>query len=76
MLFVKDLRDRCHYRRLASPQVGYASIDDMIYDAVPNSIRHDSALNLPPPLTETEALKTLRDISKMNKVSCQNLDLG
>ncbi len=48
--------------------LGLDSLDALVTDAMPDDIRTQSPLDLPPALTETEALATLREIAERNQV--------
>lgn len=48
--------------------VGADSLDDLVARVVPASIRHDRPLNLPDPLSETQALDRLRALARQNQV--------
>jgi glycine dehydrogenase len=49
-------------------QVGHGTLDELISEAVPGGIRMDGELNLPPALSENEALSLLRAWMSQNKV--------
>ena len=55
--------------------LGYASLDDLVDDVVPNAIRDRQPLNLPPALTESEAIAALRETMSRNQC-CQLGDQG
>jgi glycine dehydrogenase len=48
--------------------VGVSSIDELIEQTVPNTIRQRAPLDLGPALSETEVLQTLRSMASNNKV--------
>ena len=48
--------------------LGYDSLDSLIADAVPESIRLEKSLSLPEALSETDALEELREIMSKNRV--------
>src|SRR5262249_1709238 len=48
--------------------VGVASIDELIEQTVPGTIRQRAPLDLGPPLSEREALQKLRSVAARNKV--------
>ncbi len=52
------------------------SLDHLVADTVPSSIRDDAPLNLPAALTETEALDELRAMADQNQVATSMLGLG
>jgi glycine dehydrogenase len=56
--------------------VGYTSLDDLLADAVPASIREKLALALPPAAPETEVAAELRDIAARNRVVTSMIGLG
>jgi len=49
-------------------QVGHGTLDELISEAVPGGIRMDGEMNLPPALSENEALALLRAWMGQNKV--------
>ena len=56
--------------------VGYASLDDMLADAVPASIREKLALALPPAASEAEVAAELRALAARNDVLTSMIGLG
>ena len=56
--------------------LGYASADDLLRSAVPESIQIDESLNLPPALSETEALSALRQLANQNDVYDSMIGMG
>ncbi len=56
--------------------VGYASLEALIDDAVPASIRQDDILVLPEPLTEAEALTKLERFAQANVEAVQMIGQG
>jgi glycine dehydrogenase len=56
--------------------VGYASMDDLLADAIPASIREKLALALPPAATEAEAAAELRALAGRNHVLTSMIGLG
>jgi len=56
--------------------VGYASLDDLLADAVPASIREKLALALPPAAPEAEVAAELRDLAARNRVTTSMIGLG
>ena len=56
--------------------VGYASLDDLLGDAVPASIREKLALALPPAATEADVAAELRALADRNKVLTSMIGLG
>ena len=57
-------------------KVGYASLDELIEDAVPARIRYYQPLNLSKPRTESEMLADLRQIAFRNQVSRSFIGMG
>lgn len=55
--------------------LGYSSSSDLLESAVPDTI-HDAELNLPPAMTEHEALGRLREIADQNEVFHSMLGMG
>jgi glycine dehydrogenase len=53
-----------------------SSLDDLIDQVVPEVIRQRVELNLPPPLTEEQALRRLRQLMERNKVVRSFIGLG
>ncbi|RPI24368.1 MAG: glycine dehydrogenase (aminomethyl-transferring), partial [Actinobacteria bacterium] len=56
--------------------VGASSLDDLIDRAVPSSIRLEAPPDLPPPLTEAEALDRLREMAERNEVCISLIGMG
>jgi glycine dehydrogenase len=56
--------------------VGYASMDDLLNDAVPAGIHEKLALALPPAVTEAEAAAELRELAARNQVLTSMIGLG
>jgi glycine dehydrogenase len=56
--------------------VGYASLDELVADAVPESIRSAEPLDLPAALTEQEALDELSTLASRNSVAVSMIGLG
>ncbi len=56
--------------------LGCASLDELIDQVVPESIRSRDPLNLPPALTEEQALRRLREIMGRNQVVRSFIGLG
>ena len=52
------------------------SLDQLIFETVPDSIRLKKEMNLPEPLTEYEYLRELREIAKLNKVFKSYIGMG
>ncbi|PZS13002.1 MAG: glycine dehydrogenase (aminomethyl-transferring), partial [Pseudonocardiales bacterium] len=56
--------------------VGYATMEDLLDDAIPASIREKLALALPEPATEAEAAAELRELAGRNQVVTSMIGLG
>ncbi len=56
--------------------VGAPSLDDLIDEAIPASIRTDARLDLPPAESESAYLSRLKTIAKRNKVFRSFIGLG
>jgi glycine dehydrogenase len=56
--------------------LGVETIDELVEQAVPARIRMDGELNLPPAVTETQALADLRRLADMNKVFQSHIGQG
>ncbi|MDP9094556.1 MAG: aminomethyl-transferring glycine dehydrogenase [Actinomycetota bacterium] len=56
--------------------IGYASMDDLLADAIPASIREKLALALPAAATEAEAAGELRALAARNQVRTSMIGLG
>ncbi|MDP9116095.1 MAG: aminomethyl-transferring glycine dehydrogenase [Actinomycetota bacterium] len=56
--------------------IGYPTMDDLLADAVPASIREKLALALPSAATEVEAAAELRDLADRNHVLTSMIGLG
>ena len=56
--------------------VGYPSLDALVDDVVPASIRMEGDLDLPEPLTEAELLERLRELMSENRVNRSYLGMG
>jgi glycine dehydrogenase len=56
--------------------VGAASLDELVDEAVPSSIRSTEPLDLPPAASEEEALAELRDLAGRNVVRTSMIGLG
>ena len=57
-------------------EIGVASLDALIDQAIPRSIRLDRPLNLPPAETEHEYLGRLRAIASKNRVYRSYIGMG
>ena len=56
--------------------LGYSSLDALIDDLVPGTIRSRRALNLPPAMSEREALAALRQMAAQNQVFRSYIGMG
>ncbi|MCB0426722.1 MAG: glycine dehydrogenase (aminomethyl-transferring), partial [Mangrovimonas sp.] len=56
--------------------IGVDSLDQLIYETVPDDIRLEKALNLEEPMTEEDYLIHIHDLSKKNKVYKTYIGLG
>ena len=56
--------------------VGYSSMDDLLADAVPASIREKLALALPPAASEADVAAELRELAGRNRVVTSMIGLG
>ena len=56
--------------------LGFADLDALIQDAVPDVIRMEKALDLPPAASEVEVVDELRDIGTRNEPMVQMIGLG
>ena len=62
--------------KLMLEKIGYASLDELIEDAVPASIRHYQPLNLGKPQTESEMFTDLRQIASQNQLFRSFIGMG
>ena len=56
--------------------VGHGSLEELALEAVPEAIRATTALDLPPAVTEAQALAELRALANLNTVTVPMLGLG
>ena len=56
--------------------LGYSSLDDLLADAVPASIREKLALALPPAASEAEVAAELRALAARNEVRTSMIGSG
>lgn len=56
--------------------LGLSSIDELIYQTIPDNIRQQTPLNLAPPKTEGEMLKTAKSIAAQNKIFTSFIGMG
>lgn len=57
-------------------QIGVSSLDELIDQTLPSSIRRKEALELPPVETESEFLENLRSVAGENKVCKSYIGMG
>ena len=57
-------------------QIGVSSIDELIYQTIPDNIRLKKDLNLPPAMTEIEYAEHILNLSKKNKIYRSFIGLG
>lgn len=57
-------------------KIGFASLEDLLDSAVPDSIRLTKNLTMDPPMSETEALAKLKGIMSKNKVLKSFIGMG
>lgn len=63
-------------QKLMLETLGLESIDQLIYETIPNEIRLKEALNLEEPMTEYEYLLHIHELSKKNKARKTYIGLG
>jgi glycine dehydrogenase len=56
--------------------LGYASLDELMAAAVPDGIRSESALALPPPVSEPDAIGQLRRLAERNNPGVAMIGMG
>jgi glycine dehydrogenase len=56
--------------------LGYASLDELMAAAVPPAIRSETALSLPPPVSEPEAIAQLRRLAARNHPGVAMIGMG
>ncbi|MGH3454071.1 MAG: aminomethyl-transferring glycine dehydrogenase [Nocardioidaceae bacterium] len=56
--------------------LGYASLDELMAAAVPDGIRSQSALSLPPPVSEPDAIAQLRRLAGRNNPGVAMIGMG
>jgi len=57
-------------------EIGLDSLDELVAQTIPRSIRVDTALDLPEARTESGALAQLREIASLNKVQHSMIGMG
>ena len=56
--------------------VGIADMDALVQETIPESIRLDQPLDLPPPLSEVKVIEHLRTLADQNQVVRSLIGLG
>jgi glycine dehydrogenase len=56
--------------------VGFSTLEDLVTEAVPDQIRLQRPLQLPPPLSEHEVLAALKEIASQNQVFRSYIGMG
>ncbi|MEM7647442.1 MAG: aminomethyl-transferring glycine dehydrogenase subunit GcvPA, partial [Pseudomonadota bacterium] len=56
--------------------LGLSSLNDLIYQTIPDDIRQKQPLDLPPPFSETEILKKAKNLAAQNKVFSSYIGMG
>lgn len=56
--------------------LGLKSLDELIYETIPDNIRNKEALKLDAPLSEFEFLKKIKDIASKNKIYKSYIGMG
>ena len=56
--------------------IGVSSLEQLIYETVPDAIRMEGELNIPVAQTEFEYLRELKEVATMNKVYKSHIGLG
>lgn len=56
--------------------VGSASLDDLMAETLPDSIRQSAPLDIGPPLSEVEALERVRELASRNQVMTSLIGMG
>ena len=72
----RHLGPRADERDKMLAALGLADLTDLVEQALPAGIRSDSPLDLPPALTETQALEVLRDLATQNRPRRAMIGLG
>ena len=72
----RHLGPRADERDKMLAALGLADLTDLVEQALPAGIRSDSPLDLPPALTETQALDVLRDLAAQNRPRRAMIGLG
>ena len=57
-------------------KIGAESLDQLISNTVPPSIRMNKSLNIPPAMSEHEYLKHIKEVSQKNKVFTNYIGQG
>ncbi len=72
----RHIGPRAHELPAMLDAVGAASLEALVEETVPASIRLDTPLDLPPPMTEDEVLAHLRTLAAKNRVATSCIGLG
>ena len=64
---LRHIGPREDHQKLMLKTIGVDSLDQLIYETVPDDIRLKNGLNLDEPMTEHEYLLHIHDLSKLNK---------
>jgi glycine dehydrogenase len=72
----RHIGPRANDVELMLKRIGASSLDDLIFQAVPSSIRMDRELNLSPALSEQEFLQRIRGIAAKNRVFKTYIGMG
>lgn len=57
-------------------KIGFQTLDDLLDSAVPKSIRLPKKLSMDPPMSESEALSSLKQIMSKNKIMKSFIGMG
>ena len=72
----RHIGPRPHERDAMLAAVGAADLDDLVAQALPKAITESEQLQLPPPLTESQALARLRGLAAENRPGRAMIGLG
>ncbi len=72
----RHIGPRTHERDTMLAAVGAADLDDLVAQALPKAITENEPLQLPPPLTESQALARLRGLAAENRPGRAMIGLG
>ena len=65
-----------HDKEMMLANLGFSSLDDLVYTAVPDSIQNHTPLELPNEASENDALEELKAIMSKNKVMTNMIGMG